>query len=100
MGSSHHKWKQISPFARTETIYQGPAINHLRLEVAAGTFSPYVNDEPTLQESDQRLGKGLIGFGCGSFTTGVLHCSFDNLSVWDQGGTLVWEDSFEDDWGE
>jgi hypothetical protein len=94
------RWEQISPFSGTESINQGTAVNHLRLEVSEGTFSLYVNDELALQESDQRFSEGLIGFACGSFTEGVLHCSFDNLGVWDQGGTLVWEDSFHDNSGE
>jgi hypothetical protein len=93
------RWEQISPFSPTETVNQGSAVNRLRLEVAEGTFSLYVNDELTLRESDQRFGGGQIGFGCGSFTEAVLHCSFDNLRVWDQGGTLVWEDSFDDNSG-
>ncbi|HUS69694.1 MAG TPA: PPC domain-containing protein [Anaerolineae bacterium] len=94
------RWEQISPFSWTETINQGSAINRLRLEVAEGMFSLYVNDQLALQELDQRFGEGLIGFGCGSFTEPMLHCSFDNLSVWDRAGTLIWEDSFDDNSGE
>jgi hypothetical protein len=94
------RWEQISPFSWTETINQGNAVNRLRLEVAEGMFSLYLNDELALEESDQRFGEGLIGFGCGSFTEGILHCSFDNLSVWDQRGTLVWRDNFDDNSGE
>jgi hypothetical protein len=94
------RWEPISPFSWSEAINRGNAVNRLRLEVADGTFLLYVNDELTLQESDRRFREGLIGFGCGSYSAGVLHCSFDNLSVWDQGGTLVWEDSFEDNSGE
>ena len=94
------RWEQISPFSSTERINQGSAVNRLRLEVAEGMFSLYVNGQLALQELDQRFGEGLIGFGCGAFTEGVLHCSFDNLSVWDRAGTLVWEDSFDDNSGE
>jgi hypothetical protein len=94
------RWEQISPFSWTAAINQGNVVNRLRLEVANNTFSLYVNDELIVQESDRRFGEGLIGFGCGSFTEGVLHCSFDNLSVWDQGDTLVWEDNFENNSGE
>ena len=37
---------------------------------------------------------------CGSFAGPSLHCTFDNLRVWDEEVDLVWEDSFDDNSGE
>lgn len=90
------RWETISAFESHEGINQGNAVNHLRLEVAAGVFSFYVNGQPALRESDTRLGHGLIGFGCGSFGEPGLHCLFDNLKIWGEDGRLVWEDNFDD----
>jgi hypothetical protein len=70
------------------------------LEVDKGSFEFYVNDQLALQEFDLRFGEGLIGFGCGSFADTGVHCSFDNLRVWDEEGILVWEDTFEDNRGD
>jgi hypothetical protein len=67
--------------------------------VTAGAFNFYVNGEPALQEFDTRLSQGSIGFGCGSFGEPGLHCSFDNLKIWDEDGSLVWEDDFDDNSG-
>jgi hypothetical protein len=93
-------WDSIVPFTRNEAIDQGNSVNRLRLEVEEGAFSFYVNGQLALQEYDQRLGEGLMGFGCGSFAEPHLHCSFDNLRVWDSEGELVWEDDFADNSGE
>jgi hypothetical protein len=93
-------WDSIVPFTLHDAINQGNSVNRLRLEVEEGTFSLYVNGQLALQEYDQRLGEGLIGFGCGSFAEPHLHCSFDNLRVWDSEGELVWEDDFADNSGE
>jgi hypothetical protein len=92
-------WRSISDFAPSDAVHQGNTRNHLRLEVDDGAFSFYANDRLVVQESDHRFGEGLIGFGCGSFSEPELHCSFDDLRVWDQNGTLVWEDDFDDDSG-
>jgi hypothetical protein len=94
------RWDTIVPFSGGEAINQGNSVNHLRLEVDQGFFSFYVNGQLTLQEYDRRLGEGLIGFGCGCFAEPDLHCSFDNLTVWDAEGELVWEDDFKDNSGE
>jgi hypothetical protein len=92
-------WSSISDFASSDAVHQGNALNHLRLEVDEGSFSFYVNGRLVLQESDYRFGEGLIGFGCGSFLEPGLHCSFDDLRVWDAEGTLVWEEDFDDNSG-
>ncbi len=94
------RWDTIVSFTRHEAINQGDSVNRLRLEVEDGAFSFYINGQIALQEYDRRLGEGLIGFGCGSFAEPYLHCSFDNLRVWDSEGELVWEDDFADNSGE
>ncbi|HJX36975.1 MAG TPA: hypothetical protein VJ714_00115, partial [Anaerolineae bacterium] len=94
------RWQTISAFRGNEAINQGNAVNRLRLEVTAGAFNFYVNGEPALQEFDTRLSQGSIGFGCGSFGEPGLHCSFDNLKIWDEDGSLVWEDDFDDNSGD
>jgi hypothetical protein len=94
------KWDTISSFSPNSSINQGIAVNRLRLESLEGSFSFYVNGELVLEESDYRFTPGHIGFGCGSLAEPSLHCSFDNLSVWDEEGHPVWEDSFEDNSGE
>ncbi len=93
-------WSSISDFAPSDAVKQGNARNHLRLEVDEGAFSFYVNGRQVLQESDYRFGEGLIGFGCGSFSEPGLHCSFDDLRVWDEGGNLVWDEDFADNSGD
>jgi hypothetical protein len=93
-------WSSISDFAASDAVNQGNARNHLRLEVNDGFFLFYVNGRLALQESDYRFAEGLIGFGCGSFSQPGLHCSFDNLRVWDENGTLVWEEDFDDSSGD
>jgi len=67
--------------------------------VQEGRFSFYVNDQLAFEDFDDRFGEGLIGFGCGPLTEPVLHCSFDNLSIWNEEGSLVWEDDFDDNSG-
>jgi len=92
-------WQTIVSFILTEAINQGNTTNHLRLEVQEGGFSFYVNGQLAFQDLDDRFGEGLIGFGCGPFLEPSLHCSFDNLSVWDEEGSLIWEDDFDDNSG-
>jgi len=94
------RWQTISAFRPSETINRGNAVNRLRLEVDKGSYEFYVNDQLALQEFDIRFGEGLIGFGCGSFADTGVHCSFDNLRVWDEEGILVWEDGFDDNRGD
>ncbi len=94
------RWETISAFRESEAINQGNAVNLLRLEVKAGALQLYVNGELALRGFDTRLSEGLIGFGCGAFGQPFLHCSFDNLRVWDQEGSLVWQDGFDDNSGE
>ncbi|HUV73535.1 MAG TPA: hypothetical protein VMW79_04445, partial [Anaerolineae bacterium] len=98
--NEHGNWSSISDFATSDAVNQGNARNHLRLEVNDGFFFFYVNGRLALQESDYRFTEGLIGFGCGSFSEPGLHCSFDNLRVWDENGTLVWEEDFDDNSGD
>jgi hypothetical protein len=93
-------WNSISDFAASDAINQGNARNHLRLEVDDGFFSFYVNGRLVLEQSDYRFAEGLIGFGGGSFSEPGLHCSFDNLEVWDEDGALVWEEDFDDNTGD
>jgi hypothetical protein len=90
----------LVPFTRHEAIDRGNSVDRLRPELDEGTFSPYVNGQVALQEYDRHPGDGVIGFGCGSFAEPHLHCSFDNLRVWDSEGELVWEDDFVDNSGE
>jgi len=93
-------WYSVVGFEPSEDINQGNAVNHLRLEVNEGRFSFYVNGQLAFRDSDTRFGEGLIGFGCGPLAQPGLHCSFDNLAVWDEGGSLVWEDDFDDNSGD
>jgi hypothetical protein len=92
-------WQTIVRFRPHEAINQGNATNHLRLEVQAGRFTFYVNDELVFQDFDDRFGEGLTGVGCAPFREPGLHCSFDNLSVWNENGSLVWQDEFDDNSG-
>jgi len=94
------RWDTISAFSASSAINQGNAVNRLRLEALEGSFSFYVNGQLALQEFDDRFTAGLIGFGCGSFAEPSLHCTIDNLRVWDEEVDLVWEDSFDDNSGE
>jgi hypothetical protein len=94
------RWQTISAFRSSDAVNRGNAVNKLRLEVDKGSFEFYVNDRLALQEFDLRFGEGLIGFGCGSFADTGVHCSFDNLKVWDEESILVWEDSFDDNRGD
>jgi hypothetical protein len=92
-------WQSIVRFRPHEAITQANATNHLRLEVQEGRLSFYVNGELVFQDFDNRFSEGLIGFGCGPFKEPGLHCSFDNLSVWNEESSLVWEDEFDDNSG-
>ena len=94
------RWDTISAFSASSAINQGNAVNRLRLEALEGSFSFYVNGQLALQEFDDRFTAGLIGFGCGSFAEPSLHCTFDNLRVWDEEVDLIWEDSLDDNSGE
>jgi len=89
-------WHTIVAFRPSEAINRGNAVNHLHLEVLEGTFSLYVNGQLAFQDYDNRFREGLIGFGCGSLAEPGLHCSFDNLNVWNEEGSLVWQDDFDD----
>jgi hypothetical protein len=94
------RWETISAFSASSAVNQGDAVNRLRLEALEGSFSFYVNGQLALLEFDDRFTAGLTGFGCGSFAESSLHCTFDNLRVWDEEVDLVWEDSFDDNSGE
>jgi hypothetical protein len=90
------RWESISPFRSSEAVNQGNASNLLRLEVKGSAVTFLVNGEIVVQDFDASLGEGMIGFGCGSFGEPGLHCAFDSLTVWDDEGSVVWQDDFDD----
>lgn len=92
-------WDTVVTFMPNEGISQGNAANHLRLDVREGRFSFHINGQLAFVDFDDRFGDGLIGFGCGPFTEPGLQCSFDDLTVWDGQGSLVWQDDFDDNTG-
>lgn len=93
-------WRTVVTFTADESINQGNAVNHLRLEVHEGRSSFQINGQPAFEEFDDHFAEGLIGFGCGPFAQPGLHCSFDNVKVWNEEGDLIWEEDFDDNSGD
>jgi hypothetical protein len=93
------RWDDIVRFRPHEAINQRNATNRLRLEVQQGRFSFFINAQLAFEDNANHFREGLIGFGCGPFGETILHCSFDNLSIWNEEGNLIWEDDFDDNTG-
>lgn len=55
--------------------------NHLRVAVAGGTFSFYVNETLLTQVVDQRYQTGAIAFDAGTFNQSDVQVAFDNVLV-------------------
>lgn len=77
------QWEFIQEWTQTGGIRQGVGTNQVQVVVQGGFLTAYINNLQILSSEVPDYAGGFIGFGCGPFEAPEVHCTFDNLVVYE-----------------